>query len=177
MNAYGFGSGDPITYSDPFGLCPIPPWDCVIGLSFIAEHPKAAKAAAITGQIAGLIVIGVATDGLGDLAALADLGEASEAVDATAEAADVAAEPADAASETKVFSDEKRALVDMAKRDKHLGITREDMQAYKDLNETLPDKFPEDKVRGPETHPNRGPAAQRPHGHVGPVDHIPVSDP
>jgi len=23
MNAYGFGSGDPVNYSDPFGLCPV----------------------------------------------------------------------------------------------------------------------------------------------------------
>lgn len=22
MNLYGFASGDPVTYSDPFGLCP-----------------------------------------------------------------------------------------------------------------------------------------------------------
>jgi RHS repeat-associated protein len=29
MNLYGFAGGDPVTYSDPFGLCPIPPQACV----------------------------------------------------------------------------------------------------------------------------------------------------
>ena len=30
------------------------------------------------------------------------------------------------------------------------------------------------KVRGPEVSPGRGPHAREPHGHVGPIDHIPV---
>jgi hypothetical protein len=29
LNVYGFANGDPITYSDPFGLCPIPPSNCL----------------------------------------------------------------------------------------------------------------------------------------------------
>jgi hypothetical protein len=70
------------------------------------------------------------------------------------------------------FSDEKAALVDMAKMDKRTGgITEGDLQAYKDLNAELPDPFPENKVRGPEAHPGRGHGAEL-HGHVGPVDHI-----
>jgi uncharacterized protein RhaS with RHS repeats len=28
LNAYAFAAGDPITYSDPYGLCPIPPTNC-----------------------------------------------------------------------------------------------------------------------------------------------------
>ncbi|HET7463764.1 MAG TPA: RHS repeat-associated core domain-containing protein [Longimicrobium sp.] len=28
VNAYGFAGGDPVSFSDPYGLCPIPPWDC-----------------------------------------------------------------------------------------------------------------------------------------------------
>ena len=28
MNLYGFAGGDPINYSDPFGLCPVPPTNC-----------------------------------------------------------------------------------------------------------------------------------------------------
>lgn len=50
------------------------------------------------------------------------------------------------------------------------------MEAYKALNKELPDPFPENKVRGPEEHPNR-PYGKEPHGHVGPVDHIPIKDP
>lgn len=71
------------------------------------------------------------------------------------------------------FSQEKRALVEMAKRDKRSAITEADMQAYKELNDGLPDPFPEGKVRGPERHPDR-PHGQEWHGHVGPVDHIPI---
>jgi hypothetical protein len=77
------------------------------------------------------------------------------------------------------FSDEKAALVEMAKHDKKVGMTAADMQAYKDLNKTLPDPFPSKgrgSVHGPEAHPNRGPAARRDHGHVGPVGHIPIND-
>jgi RHS repeat-associated protein len=28
LNLYGFAGGDPVTYTDPFGLCPIPVTDC-----------------------------------------------------------------------------------------------------------------------------------------------------
>ena len=79
------------------------------------------------------------------------------------------------AKNSKHFSDEKQALVDMAKKDKKVGITEEDMQAYKDLNMELTDPFPSNKVRGPEVHPER-PHGKEPHGHVGPVDHIPIKD-
>jgi 3'-phosphoadenosine 5'-phosphosulfate (PAPS) 3'-phosphatase len=76
----------------------------------------------------------------------------------------------------KKFSESKQALVDMAKGDKRTGITKGDMQAYKDLNKELSDPFPDEQVHGPETHPKRpSPQAQQEHGHVGPVDHIPVN--
>jgi RHS repeat-associated protein len=75
----------------------------------------------------------------------------------------------------KPFSDEKSALVDMANQDKRTGMTADDMQAYKDLNRELPDPFPRNRVRGPEAHPNRL-HGKEPHGHVGPVKHIPVKE-
>lgn len=75
----------------------------------------------------------------------------------------------------KKFSEEKQALVEMAKKDKKDGMTSGDMDAYKNLNRDLPDPFPNNKVRGPEVHPNR-PHGKEPHGHVGPVDHIPIVD-
>jgi hypothetical protein len=28
LNLYGFAGGDPINFSDPFGLCPEKPWEC-----------------------------------------------------------------------------------------------------------------------------------------------------
>ena len=79
------------------------------------------------------------------------------------------------------MSDEKQALVDMAKKDKKTGMTSGDMQAYKDRNKELPDPFPADKVRGPERHPLTSPSStpglgQEWHGHVGPVNHIPIKD-
>ncbi len=77
---------------------------------------------------------------------------------------------------TKVNSSEKQALTEMAKMDKKTGgITEGDMDAYKQLNKELPDPYPSNKVRGPESHPSaKAPTSQQPHGHVGPVDHIPV---
>lgn len=82
----------------------------------------------------------------------------------------------------KTFSNEKQALVEMAKADKKAGgVTRADMKAYEELNQGLPDPFPADIVRGPEVHPLQSPGSkpgprQEPHGHVGPVDHIPIRD-
>jgi RHS repeat-associated protein len=29
LNTYGFAEGDPVSYDDPYGLCPIPPTNCV----------------------------------------------------------------------------------------------------------------------------------------------------
>ena len=86
-----------------------------------------------------------------------------------------AAKEAQAAS--KVFSKEKQALVDMAKADKKTGVTRADMKAYQELNKGLKDPFPANKVRTDEGHLRGAPHSQVPHGHVGPVDHIPVLDP
>lgn len=33
LNLYGFAGGDPVTYSDPFGLCPWPPSSCLQDLA------------------------------------------------------------------------------------------------------------------------------------------------
>jgi len=52
-------------------------------------------------------------------------------------------------------------------------MTSGDTQAYKDLNKELPDPFPSNKVRGPEAHPKRK-HGKNPHGHVAPIDHIPI---
>lgn len=79
-------------------------------------------------------------------------------------------------SVSKAFSSEKQALVEMAKADKKAGMTSADIQAYKELNKQLPDPFPTETVRGPELHNSGAPISQAPHGHVGPVDHIPIRD-
>jgi hypothetical protein len=50
------------------------------------------------------------------------------------------------------------------------------MEAYKDLNKQLPDPFPDRKVRVDAGHSGGSPHSQVPHGHVGPVDHLPVKD-
>jgi len=65
----------------------------------------------------------------------------------------------------------------MAKADKRKGISSADMHAYKDLNRELPDPFTGKQVRGPEVHSSGAPSSRAPHGHVGPVDHIPIVDP
>ena len=109
------------------------------------------------------------------------LGKAVKGAPAAMEAAKMAVTQAEAAAKeahvaSKVFSKEKQALVDMAKGDQKTGVTSADMQAYKDLNKALPDPFPTSKVRGPEAHKSGAPLSQEPHGHVGPVNHIPVRD-
>jgi RHS repeat-associated protein len=81
------------------------------------------------------------------------------------------------ASRAARFSNEKQALVDMAKADKKRGVSRGDMDAYQDLNAGLPDPFTANRVRIDEGHPSRSPHSQVPHGHVGPVDHIPIVNP
>lgn len=181
MNAYGFGGGDPVNFADPFGLCPF----CEAAdaaIDFTIKYPTTARAlATLVDQESAGFTCGSnpmcnnppASGGTGWLVGrlsmvLPTAHGLGGAVAATSDAES-------AVSESRVFSGEKQALLDMAKSDKRSGITPADMQAYKDLNNTLPDPFPEDKVRGPETHPTRGPAARRPHGHVGPVGPHPNS--
>lgn len=80
------------------------------------------------------------------------------------------------------FTQEQKDLVEMAKKDKQKGgISAGDMEAYKQLNTEAGAKgfTAPGAVRGPEVHPLRsknstpGPG-QELHGHVGPVDHIPI---
>lgn len=113
------------------------------------------------GQAVGIVA--GAADGESEIKGLAKLGGRAFKKDA---AKDV----------SKVFSKEKDALVQMAKRDKQLarsngGITTKDMQDYKNLNKELKDPFPDEKMRGPEWSEKHGD-----HGHVGPVNHIPIQD-
>jgi RHS repeat-associated protein len=79
-----------------------------------------------------------------------------------------------ALSQMKRFSREKQLLVEMAELDRRLGMTADDLQAYRDLNAGLSDPFADDQVRGPEQHNRGGPHSQTPHGHVGPVHHITI---
>jgi hypothetical protein len=78
-------------------------------------------------------------------------------------------------AQAKTFSKDKQALVEMAKTDKKTGMTKADMDVYKDLNQQLTDPFSTNKVRGPEAHKSGVPSSQQPHGHVGPVGHIPIN--
>jgi hypothetical protein len=56
-------------------------------INFVAKHPKATEVTADAAQVTALVLIGAATDGLGDLAAL---GEAGEAIEGGAAAGDAA---------------------------------------------------------------------------------------
>jgi len=148
MNLYGFAGGDPVNFSDPFGLWPC----CVEGgvmLAAARDNPMT-RAKEHQDQIIGL-ALGFSGGGL-----------------ATVE------EKEGGALASKVFSKAKQALVDMAKLDKRLGLTIDDMKAYQELNKTLEDPFPADQVRIDPGHEERAPHSAVPHGHVGPVDHIPI---
>jgi RHS repeat-associated protein len=50
MNLYGFAAGDPITFSDPFGLCPIP----TASLQCVISDAIAGARASIAGQVASV---------------------------------------------------------------------------------------------------------------------------
>jgi len=64
LNLYGFANGDPVNFSDPFGLCPIPASDCPPGYF--------ATRGLVIGAATGAIVLGgcaIITDGVCGLAA------------------------------------------------------------------------------------------------------------
>ena len=76
LNLYGFADGDPVNFSDPFGLCPVPFWDCPLLLAglgeaagVVAAAPAVAGGAVAVGEVATgaalaaapLLMIGYAT--------------------------------------------------------------------------------------------------------------------
>ena len=170
LNLYAYVGNDPVNMVDPDGRQ-------VIGATNYAQTLNDAGCHAECSAKAGMAALkgaaGIANDVLNPFS---DVGEfVSDPSAGTAVIAAAGALPGpNVAKLAKRFSNEKAALVDMAKQDKRSGgISEDDMQAYKDLNSELPDAFPENAVRGPEAHPGRGHGSQ-PHGHVGPVDHIPI---
>lgn len=56
LNAYGFANGDPVNFSDPFGLCPIPASDCPPGYFTAAMGTGGAVVGGIAGAVAGGVV-------------------------------------------------------------------------------------------------------------------------
>ncbi len=56
LNAYGFAEGDPVTYSDPYGLCPIPPTGCPPGYFTTRFAAGGAVAGAAIGATAGAVI-------------------------------------------------------------------------------------------------------------------------
>jgi RHS repeat-associated protein len=175
FNRYAYGYDNPLLFLDPDGNDPQatirPTPDNFFRDSFVGRiiadtispvalftkdnvNPLTGNMENFSGDKKAEAVIGILTLGLGGE------GRAGSAV----------------LKEVKAFSKEKQALVEMAKADKRKGITQADMDAYKELNRGLSDPFPADKVRGWEAHKSGNPSSQSPHGHVGPVDHIPITD-
>jgi RHS repeat-associated protein len=75
----------------------------------------------------------------------------------------------------KRWSSGRQALEEMAAIDKHKGITRGDFNAYQELNRTLRDPIPNNKLRVDAGHPRSPHAVNRgPHAHIGNSDHIPI---
>ncbi|MGR4865071.1 polymorphic toxin-type HINT domain-containing protein [Caulobacter sp. LARHSG274] len=76
------------------------------------------------------------------------------------------------------WSEGRRILEAMAKGDKAKGVTRADVEAYRDLNRTLRDQIPGNKIRIDEGHPgSQFPVNRGPHAHIGGTDHIPIIGP
>jgi uncharacterized protein RhaS with RHS repeats len=165
INLFEFTYSNPINETDPEGLCVTPETaldvaSMAIGAASFGENLGYGNYGAAALDLGGYVV-----DSLAAITPIVPGG-----VGASLKAARAAK-----AAKAKRYSKEKEALVDMAKKDKKTGITEKDMEAYKELNKQLDDPFPKDAVRGPEAHPERkSPSSQQDHGHVGPVDHIPV---
>lgn len=158
-----------MNYTDPFGLCPefLTGRPCsnavAIGVGFI---PVVGDVYDVVSAVVGKdLLTGEHIDNIG--VGVTIVGTLFGSGKAAREGAAV----------VRRFSSEKEALLDMARRDQRSGATRADLGAYRELNKSLSDPFPSNRVRVDEGHPNRGPHAQRPHGHVGPVDYIPIKDP
>ena len=66
VNLYSYAGSNPVSYADPFGLCPIPPWTCVVAGAVVASRVAASPAgqrladrgaalsARVSGQLAGM---------------------------------------------------------------------------------------------------------------------------
>jgi RHS repeat-associated protein len=56
VNVYGFANGDPVSYSDPYGLCPTPPWDCPAAAAALKAKlfDAALGALAAVGELTGV---------------------------------------------------------------------------------------------------------------------------
>ncbi|MFT6734831.1 MAG: hypothetical protein ACJAS9_003033 [Polaribacter sp.] len=165
FNRYAYANNNPYKYVDPDGKSSY-------GAQSLAKNTSDFNKVRVANGVSNLEV-------LGDITGATDLKNAVNSFldgDFSGAATSVAVaviKPAKILDKTKIFSKEKQALVDMAKMDKkNDGVTQGDMDAYSDLNAELPDPFPSNKVRGLESHPNR-PHGKDPHGHVGPVNHIP----
>jgi len=177
FNRYAYANNSPYKYLDADGR---------IAKLVVSAVKLAIKGGDIGSTVSGIVenvaTIASPTASLGQKAmAVADIAldvtTGVNAKDIKAGVA-VAGKVADAAKDTsKVFSKEKQALVDMAKADKKDGATRGDMKAYEELNKGLNDPFPGNKVRTDEGHLRGAPHSRVPHGHVGPVDHITITDP
>lgn len=171
FNRYVYGNNNPYRFKDPDGRSPL-------DVGFLAYDVIKFGVAVYSGVGVGAAAADVAISMVGMVSPIPGTGQGlkmlrgAEKVAETTQAAGKVAEGA-----SKVFSKEKQALVEMAKGDKKTGMTSGDMNAYKDLNKKLPDPFPTDKVHGPEAHSSGAPSSRAPHGHVGPVDHIPIKDP
>ncbi|MCA1790910.1 MAG: RHS repeat-associated core domain-containing protein, partial [Thioalkalivibrio sp.] len=56
VNVYGFAAGDPVSYSDPYGLCPIPPSSCIEAVERLQGRllQAALTAAEVVGEVSGV---------------------------------------------------------------------------------------------------------------------------
>ncbi len=88
LNLYGFAAGDPVNFSDPFGLCPIPPSNCLdVGMAVVSVAKFIAApsvgtaidaALDVAGALPGVPSVGVLRRALGAADDVADVARGGE---------------------------------------------------------------------------------------------------
>jgi RHS repeat-associated protein len=175
FSRYAYANNNPVMNMDPDGRLPqwmdqlFPKGDLfrTTGESIAADTAFVVGAATNDRQLQSTAVEGMqeATSGgsgSGAVIALVTMGEGDEG-------------GAEGAAKNLKFDSEKAALHAMLKADKRSGgMTEDDWEAYKELNNGLSNPFEPKSIHGPEKHATGAPSSRQDHVHMGGVDHIPI---
>jgi uncharacterized protein RhaS with RHS repeats len=165
LNLYGFANGDPVNFSDPFGLNPW--WR----LAFAGARGGVVVGGLI-GGVPGAVIAGVVGAGLGAVGGIL-IGDAlGDALFNSDSAEDITQDGAQDGSSDRTFTADQDAAIQLAKEAVNKGgLTEDEARALIEQAREVGLR-----ARGPEAHEGRG-FGSRPHIHIGPINHIPIIQP